>query len=89
MSQVFPLLYALMTKKTTGAYKAIFRKAKELGISARNFISDWEKAERNAFKEASGNDDLNTWGCVWHYMRVRSIASFFDLLWCFRGDASL
>lgn len=75
--QVYPLLFALMSRKTTGAYKAIFKKAIQLGINCKNFISVWEKAERNGYKEAHEDlgESARVWGCIWHFMRVSFVKS--------------
>ncbi|KAE8739280.1 hypothetical protein FOCC_FOCC015218, partial [Frankliniella occidentalis] len=66
--QVFAFAYAVMTRKTIGAYEAVFKKLKELGLRAKLVCTDWEKGEQKAWKNAFPSIVL--WGCLFHYQRA-------------------
>lgn len=63
----FPVLYALMTHKTTAAYRTVFQKVKELvpDFAPRSAMADFEEAPVAAFREVYG--DVPVSGCWFHY----------------------
>ncbi|XP_052128123.1 uncharacterized protein LOC127750459 [Frankliniella occidentalis] len=79
--QMFPIAYAVMTKGTTTAYAAVLNKLKELGLRPQAVVTDWDDAQRGAWKEVFPRIEL--WGCYFHFLRAiyrkakkKSLASY-------------
>jgi len=63
----FPVLYALMTRKTHAAYLALFQNLKELipYFTPLSAMADYEEASTSAFQAVFGNVIIS--GCWFHY----------------------
>ena len=60
-----------MTRKTTETYQAVTDELRELGLErARQFITDWETAQRNAWKNTYFDCAMDIWNCSWNCTRV-------------------
>lgn len=73
--QAYPLFFILTIHRTKNVYRAIFRKMKDLGISIRLFMCDYENAVRKAFGEIYGTSILK--GCWFHFCQslIRNVKS--------------
>lgn len=69
-SKVFPIVYVLMTRKTTLAYKHIFRfiNEKVCSLACHSFTTDYECAMRNALKELF--PETRMVACWFHYSQA-------------------
>jgi len=63
----FPVIYALMTRKTHSLYVAVFQKIKGLvpDFQPTSAMADFEEASVSAFREVFGNVVVS--GCWFHY----------------------
>ncbi|XP_052131476.1 uncharacterized protein LOC113215927 isoform X2 [Frankliniella occidentalis] len=67
--KVFPVAMALMSAMDEPAYAAVLEFLKEKGLAPpAKVISDWEPAQRNAFRKAFPNAEMT--GCIWHFVRA-------------------
>lgn len=68
--QAIPYIWALMEKKSTDAYKSIFRAIKNiiLGFHMDEALIDYEQALRNALRQEFL--DILSHGCFFHYKQV-------------------
>lgn len=68
--ETFPVLYALMTRKSFSVYRALFAKMKELvpTCNPSNAMADFEEASGAAIREIFGNVVLN--GCWFHFAQA-------------------
>jgi len=67
----FPVVYALMTRKTTALYKAVLQKVHELipEFQPSQVIADFEEAPTTAVREVFG-DQVTVSGCWFHYAQA-------------------
>lgn len=79
--QVFPVVYCLMTNKTTQAYEDVFKFVNERLFPMQPSISmtDYEHALRNAIKNIWPNCEIR--GCEFHFKQAinRKCKTFPDL----------
>ncbi|XP_034244893.1 uncharacterized protein LOC117647297 [Thrips palmi] len=70
--EVFPVVSALMTRKTTAAYKLLFRSVKEMfpNFNMRHIMSDYEKGLVRAVKEEFPGSTMT--GCLFHIDQAMS-----------------
>ena len=63
----FPVVFALMSRKTRALYSAVFQKIKDLvpDFAPNSAMADFEEASVSAFKDVFG--DINVTGCWFHY----------------------
>lgn len=74
--QTFPVVYALMSKKTTTLYQHLFNYLKEaFNWSPSNAMTDFECALQGALKKTFTGIQIS--GCLFHYTQVREIYIFF------------
>jgi len=68
----FPVLYALMTRKTTELYEAVMRKIQQLVplFQPTQVIADFEEAPTAAVRAVYG-DNVVVSGCWFHYAQAR------------------
>ena len=68
VDHTFPVLYALMTSKTTDLYKTVVQKLHEIApdFQPNQVIADFEEAPAAAIRAVYGND-LTVSGCWFHY----------------------
>jgi hypothetical protein len=69
--QSFPVLFALMTRKSTDAYKLLFQFVRRVlapGMSPARIMCDFESALMKAFRETFPGVELR--GCWFHYANV-------------------
>ncbi|XP_034254348.1 uncharacterized protein LOC117653084 isoform X2 [Thrips palmi] len=66
--QVWPLALIIMGSKSQVAYQAVMEKLRDLGIKPKKMITDWEPAQRNAWRKIFKAIDI--WGCIWHFQRT-------------------
>lgn len=69
--QAFPVVFALMKRKTANAYKAVFKYLKTIqpNLDPRTVISDYERAIKIAVSDEFPLTDHH--GCWFHYCQVR------------------
>lgn len=67
----FPVMYALMTRKTTALYQSVFEKLHELlpDFQPSQVIADFEEAPANAIRAVFG-DAVTVSGCWFHYSQA-------------------
>ena len=67
--QMFPVVYALMTKRTCAAYKLILQWLnRTYGYSPSIVLSDFETAFQRAVQEVL--PEAETKGCAFHFVQV-------------------
>jgi len=67
----FPVVYAMMERKTTALYKAVLEKVKELvsDFQPSQVLADFEEAPTATLREVLG-DQLTVSGCWFHYSKA-------------------
>lgn len=68
---VFPVLFALMSRKTTQLYTAVFAKIRELVplFHPERVMADYEEASVSGFKNVYGNE-FQVGGCWFHFSQA-------------------
>ena len=63
----FPVVFALMSRKTRALYSAVFQKIKDLvpDFAPTSAMADFEEASVSGFRDVFG--DINVAGCWFHY----------------------
>lgn len=71
-SHVFPVLYALMSRKTTELYAAVFQKLREIAPAFRpaRVMADFETAPATALRTTFPDLDIYISGCWFHYCQA-------------------
>jgi len=66
----FPVVYALMSRKTQALYTKVFEKVHELvpDFTPSHAMADFEEASVNAFRQVFG--DVSVGGCWFHYAQA-------------------
>ena len=70
MLQVFPVGYALMSRKTEAAYASVLKTLFENFLPSSNLMSDLETALQNVLKHIFPDATVN--GCFFHHCHVRN-----------------
>ena len=70
--QVFPLLYALMEKKTKIAYKGVFEylKSKFPNFTPKKLYCDYEISLMRSAEEVFNTNPIRIVGCLFHFTQV-------------------
>lgn len=86
--QCFPLVIALMSRRTTESYKSVFEYINKniLKLNGSTCISDFERALRNALEEIA--PDITLLGCWFHHFQAlrKKLASDFELFSLVRSN---
>lgn len=86
--KTFPIIYALMSRKSTNAYLSVLKYVHEnlIPIAGAGIIIDFEKAERLAISKL--NSGITILGCWFHFCQAlrRKLASMGELFELVRKD---
>ena len=66
--QAFPIFFVLTISKSKKTYKILFERLKELGVNISRYMTDFEKAAREAVKETFPGVTIK--GCLFHFYQA-------------------